>query len=475
MDDSTNPRARAIAALAEMFLDPAFGPEDFAAIESKAIDLGRGCMAEALGLALEAYDARLMGGRPRGLRAHDVRARTLATEIGDVSFSIRRCRDRFGCDACLLADALDIPYGARVSPGAAGFLVEAAAHVSYARAARLLARHGSRVRATTVMRCMRDAGSLCAEEDRSAAESLYGAGVVPEAELSAEEICMEADGTWFGLQRRGEGGPRRAEVKAVCAYQGKEARGKKVVRRNAVHHACIASPDEAWSEAVPAIGRRFDLAKIKRVHLGADGEAWCSAAPRFIPGAEVTFHLDPFHVNRAVLSCFAEPEMAWNVIDCIADGDKGPAIALLKACLDLGLAREKQARSVISYLEGNADAIAVDGPSGHDGVREPAPLRRAHGLLPVRVVAARRVGHGAHRQQARERPRGAAHDPRAVDGRAKGAAPGEQGAFLLRERRLGWYNTADGRLRLSSAAPGGHGQDGRRQGLRPSQGHGEPG
>lgn len=363
MDDSTNPRARAIAALAEMFLDLAFGPGDFAAIESKAIDLGHGCMAEALGLALEAYDARLMGGRPRGLRAHDVRARTLATEIGDVSFSIRRYRDRFGCDACLLADALDIPYGARVSPGAAGFLVEAAAHVSYARAARLLARHGSRVRATTAMRCMREAGALCAEEDRSAAESLYGAGVVPEAELSAEEICMEADGTWLSLQRRGEGGPRRAEVKAVCAYRGKEARGKKVVRRNAVHHACIASPDEVWSEAVPAIGRRFDLAKIKRVHLGADGEAWCSAAPRFIPGAEVAFHLDPFHVNRAVLSCFAEPEMAWSVIDCIADGDKGPAIALLKACLDLGLAREKQARSAISYLEGNADAIAVDGPS----------------------------------------------------------------------------------------------------------------
>ena len=103
MDDSTNPRARAIAALAEMFLDLAFGPEDFAAIESKAIDLGHGCMAEALGLALEAYDARLMGGRPRGLRAHDVRARTLATEIGDVSFSIRRYRDRFGCDVYLLA------------------------------------------------------------------------------------------------------------------------------------------------------------------------------------------------------------------------------------------------------------------------------------------------------------------------------------------------------------------------------------
>lgn len=75
MDDSTNPRARAIAALAEMFLDLAFGPEDFAAIESKAIGLGHGCMAEALGLALEAYDARLMGAQAaRPARARRPRA-----------------------------------------------------------------------------------------------------------------------------------------------------------------------------------------------------------------------------------------------------------------------------------------------------------------------------------------------------------------------------------------------------------------
>ena len=52
MDDSTNPRARAIAALAEMFLDLAFGPEDFAAIESKAIDLGHGLLILPIDAAL---------------------------------------------------------------------------------------------------------------------------------------------------------------------------------------------------------------------------------------------------------------------------------------------------------------------------------------------------------------------------------------------------------------------------------------
>lgn len=60
----------------------------------------------------------------KGISVHDVRSRTLATEIGDVGFSLRRYRDRFGEDVYLLADALDIPYGCRISPGAQEFLVQ---------------------------------------------------------------------------------------------------------------------------------------------------------------------------------------------------------------------------------------------------------------------------------------------------------------------------------------------------------------
>lgn len=138
MDDSTNPRARAIAALAEMFFECALHRESLASLESDVINLGHNCMTEALGLALGALDCQLLANKPADLCAHDIRSRTLATEIGDVSFSIRRYRDRFGCDVYLLADILDIAYGARVSPGATDFLVEAAAHISYAKAARLL-------------------------------------------------------------------------------------------------------------------------------------------------------------------------------------------------------------------------------------------------------------------------------------------------------------------------------------------------
>lgn len=91
MDDSTNPRARAIASLAEMFFEEAVGADDIAVLEVHAIDLGHGCMAEAL-------DALFLSQKPEGLRVHDIRSSTLATEIGDADFSIRRYRDRFGED-----------------------------------------------------------------------------------------------------------------------------------------------------------------------------------------------------------------------------------------------------------------------------------------------------------------------------------------------------------------------------------------
>lgn len=135
-------------------------------------------------------------------------------------------------------------------------------------------------------------------------------------------------------------------------------------RKRCAHHALVGTPERLWSEGVAsAVGRKYDLSKIERVHLGSDGERWCRDAGRYLPKAEVAFHLDPWHVNHAVLACFADPKLAWNILEVINDGGKEEAVALLEACLDEGLAREKQARSVISYLKGNIDHIALDGPS----------------------------------------------------------------------------------------------------------------
>lgn len=361
MDNHTSIAARAAGALAEVFAPLALEAADFAGFEDAAIAAGHAAMADAMAIALEALDAELARSLPAGVRVHDRRPRTLATEVGDVTFPQRRCRGPLG-DSYPLSDRLDLPWGARVSPGARGFLVQAASIVSYERSARLMARRGSSVSRSAVMGCMRAAGALCAEEDAAAALSLVRDGVLPDAEGEASELRVEADGTRLGLQRPGDG-PDRCEVKAMVAYEGKERRGRKVRRVAPMRHALVGASGELWAEAVAKMGRRWDLSKVERVDLGGDGEGWCAGIGAFLPAGEARFHLDPFHVNRAVLSCFSDKGAAWKVIDVASDGDGEAAAALMRCMRDLGMADRGDPDGVVGYLERHLGAIGAEGPS----------------------------------------------------------------------------------------------------------------
>lgn len=58
----------------------------FEQFESKAIEVGHVVIAKAMAAALEQHDQDLCADLPDGQRIHDVRRRTLVTEVGDVSF-----------------------------------------------------------------------------------------------------------------------------------------------------------------------------------------------------------------------------------------------------------------------------------------------------------------------------------------------------------------------------------------------------
>lgn len=366
-NDTAPAALRAAQALSDLFFETlrvAGSAATFESFEDDAIRMGHEAMASAMASALERLDALLCSSLPAGARVHDRRERTLATKTGDVTFRWTRVRDSRGFSGIPLAEALDLAHGCRVSPAAASFLVVAGAEVSYAKAASLLERAGgSRVNATTVMAALRQAGALCAEEDERAARDLYESGVLPGGDDECAELCLESDGTWFSVQKPKEGEPRRLEVKAVAAYSGKEVRGGKVRRVGATRHAMVGSVSEFMPQAVAAAGSRYDLSKVRRVHVGADGEPWRINAGAWFPKAEAIPHLDPFHVNRAVLSCFPDPKAGWHVLDAIADGDVEEGCRLMEACADLGEARPKRVARVVAYLRGNASAIAVEGPS----------------------------------------------------------------------------------------------------------------
>lgn len=364
-DTSTAMRAEASARLSSLFLGIlARGGVTFEEFEGLAVAEGNALIAAAMGMALELFDGECCGSLPRGQRVHDRRERRLATEVGDARFRCRRVRDEHGNTVVPLADALDLPWGCRVSPRARSFLVEAGAEVSYQRAADLLARNGSRVSAETVMRAVHGAGLMCAAEDWGSARSLFADGVAPDADGAAETVLVEADGTSFRLQGQPGGGPARVEVKALVAYESKAAEGKKTVRVRPVRHGCVGPAPAFWAEGVAAIGSRFDLSKVEKVHLGTDGEGWCKSGGKYFRGIDVEGHLDVFHVDNAVLGCFADARAAWQVIGVALDGDGAAAASLLEAMRDLGLARDTgHTARTIAYLRNNADIIGSEGPS----------------------------------------------------------------------------------------------------------------
>ena len=159
MPDRAPDMQTAIDSLASIFWDILSSRDGitFEEFEERALACGHDAMAQAIGAALERYDAELCADLPSGQHIHDKRRRTLITEVGDVTFTQHRVRGADGTSAPL-SEALGIPGNRQISPGALSFLAEAGAELSYASAARLLARKGgSQVSAMTAMRALRQA------------------------------------------------------------------------------------------------------------------------------------------------------------------------------------------------------------------------------------------------------------------------------------------------------------------------------
>lgn len=352
------------AACAQMaaLMAPAFAetlssaPHRFADAERECLATGHRVLARALGLALEMLDAKLRSSLPDGTRIHDRRRRSLSTTMGDVSFSYTRCRDEHGNTVVPLADELDFPWGARISPAATEYLVAAGAEVSFKRSALLLERSGgSAVSAASVMRAVHKAGELCAAEDEAMAAALVDDGVLPDADCEASEICVESDGTYFKLQGFEEA--RSVEVRSMVAYAGKVEEGGKVRRVRPVRHGCVAAASSFWEQSTAVVGTRFDLSKVELARMGSDGEA-CYLEGFLRCGCDEAHGIDPFHVNRKVMSCFGPDSraVADNVLGMVVDGYAEEAADAIEMAGALGIAN-KAWPDAASYLRNNAEFI----------------------------------------------------------------------------------------------------------------------
>ena len=261
--------------------------------------------------------------------------------------------DGAGLTVYPLDEELDLPAGDRVSPAARSFLVICGADVPFARTAGLMAAAGgSAVSATTVMESVRGAGEAVARIERRRARDLFRDGVAPGADSAAEEVLVEADGTWVRM-RDGT----MSEVKAVVAYAGKEG-GRRV---EPVRLGCVGeAPGDFWEQAVAQVGSRFDLSRVERVRLGADGEAQYVNGAASMPFADVSVHIDPFHVFRAVGRCAPAPEGS-RLVSVLRSGGAEACAGAIDTLVERGRAAAG-ADKVAAYLRRHAAEIG-GGPS----------------------------------------------------------------------------------------------------------------
>lgn len=358
----------ACAHIAEL-MAPAFSeilasmPRRFADAERECLACGHRVLAKALSLALEMLDAELRSKLPAGTRPHDRRERSMSSTMGDLSFAYTRCRDEHGNTVVPLADELDFPWGARISPAATDYLVAAGAEVSFKRSAGLLEMSGgSAVSAMSVMRAMHRTGELCAAEDAAMASALVDDGVLPDADCEASEICVESDGTYFKLQGFEEA--ESVEVRSMVAYAGKAGEGGKVARVAPVRHGCVGAASEFWEQSTAVVGTRFDLSKVELARMGSDGEG-CYLSGFLRCGCDEAHGIDPFHVNRKVMSCFPADAraLALNVLGMVIDGCAEEAAGVVELAGAMGVANRAWP-DVASYLRNNAEFIYNPAASG---------------------------------------------------------------------------------------------------------------
>ena len=331
--------------------------EDFERAETSSLQDVLLTLADAMSEALEIFDAQLFADRPEGWRVKDARSRSVLTEFGEVTFTRRVYTDEFGDRRTYLDEIVSLRPRKRLSPGAFGALALFGSEIPYERAAKMLFRHCTGdVSGMTTMGVLRETGDLLEVQAEVRRRELFDEGLLPSAPRMSEEIRVEADGIWVALARaRGRG----VEIKALCAYEDKDA-GRRV---GVVHHALVGAPKRFWEEGVAHLAGHYSLTSLKRCYTGSDGAKWCGALADHLHGPKIVHKLDPWHVNRAIKTAFPEPQDAAPLFEMLSAGRIDELLEVLRLRLDTGFGEEAKTRALIGYIRNNRASIEADAPS----------------------------------------------------------------------------------------------------------------
>lgn len=226
-------------------------------------------------------------------------SKTLTTYLGDVTFQKTLFRNKETKEASYLLDRiLELEPNQRLTEDAAAEMLKEAAQTSYRRG-------GERT-------------SLAAQVSGQTVKNKIHAlefppdHYEPEKKKTVDRLYIDADEDHVALQfQEKKGDLRKAEnggknnglaAKIVYVYEGKEKGRPEGGRRKLIncHYFCGtgsgASNEAFWDEIYRYLERNYDLERVKKIYLNADGGGWIKAGMKRIAG--VTYVLDGFHLEK---------------------------------------------------------------------------------------------------------------------------------------------------------------------------------
>lgn len=359
--------------------------EDMPAFERGMRRLLEEVGGQLLSRSLEAMDDRLLAERDREWQVVHQKSRRIITWFGEMTFRRRLYRHRkTGETRFLLDERLGIPARERWSPLLKQRAVELATVLSYEEAAKALGWVAPGVSKQAVWELVQQVGGEELQRAAQRYEAFYERGEAPKGRREAERLRVEGDGVVIKLQHS----PRKTgEIKLFSLYEEREpVKAKRRRLKGRRLYATLQPAERAWEEVAVEVARGWSLDTLRQIDFGGDGADWLKRGAEYFPGVESRFHLDRFHLRRALLEGLGHDEEAYRAV---AEGmveKSWPRVeeVLRQAERKVRGERRERVRKLAEYLRSNWGGIEALPEEERLGVME--------GL--VRHVISRRMKRG---------------------------------------------------------------------------------
>ena len=267
-------------------------------VKNTVIQLGLDMIAEEL----ESYDEYLRKHKQARLDWQIVRrdTTTLLTSLGSVTYQKTLFKNKeTGKSEYLLDRVMGIEKHARMTEDAEAELLKEAVQTSYRKGGISASISDEYVSKETVK------NKIHALEFPENKEVLKEKRVVDYLYIDADEDHVslqfhEKKGDLAKLENNRK--DNCAIAKLVYVYEGIEKEAPESKRRKLInpYYFCRGcetdSNEKLWDEVYNYIENHYDLEKVKRIYLNADGGAWIKAGKNRIQG--ITYVLDEFHLEK---------------------------------------------------------------------------------------------------------------------------------------------------------------------------------